>query len=289
VNTPAPGGSRLAGRRPDCARISALYRYPLKSARGQALQEARLGSTGFEHDRQWMLVTPQGRFISQREQPRLALLQAEATAARLRLYAADLPPLSIAPRDAQRHMRVSIWRDECLALDAGDEIAARLSDWLHSPCRLVRFDLQQQRLSNRQYTGDIAAENAFSDGYPLLLTGAASLAELNQRIGRELPINRFRPNIVLAGLDPYDEDHLQELHCGGLVLRAVKPCTRCSITATEQASGTLDGDEPLRTLRTYRYDAGLGGVTFGQNLIIVKGRGALLRVGETLQLRWRKI
>jgi uncharacterized protein YcbX len=288
VNTPAPDSPRLAGRRPDCARISALYRYPLKSARAQALPEARLCSTGFEHDRQWLLVTPQGRFISQREQPRLALLQAEATAARLRLSAVDLPSLSIAPGDARLPSRVRIWRDECMAFDAGEKIAATLSDWLRSPCRLVRFDPLQQRLSNRQYAGDIVAENAFSDGYPLLLTGAASLADLNQRIGRELPMNRFRPNIVLEGLDPYDEDHLHELYCGGLVLRAVKPCTRCSITATEQASGTLDGDEPLRTLRTYRYDAGLGGVTFGQNLVVVTGRGALLRVGETLQLRWRR-
>ncbi len=288
VNTPAPDSPRLLSQRPDTARISALYRYPLKSARGQSLPEARLVSTGFEHDRQWLLVTPQGRFITQREQPRLALLRAEATTAQLHLSAADLPSLSITLSDAQGRSRVMIWRDECTAFDAGDAAADALSDWLGSPCRLVRFDPQQQRLSNRQYTGDIAAENAFSDDYPLLLIGAASLSDLNQRIGRELPMNRFRPNIVLEGLGPYDEDQLQELRCGGLVLRAVKPCTRCCITTTEQASGTLDGDEPLRTLKTYRHDAGLGGVTFGQNLVIVSGRGSLLRVGETLQLRWRR-
>ena len=287
MSKPSTASPRLAGRHPACARISALYRYPLKSARGQSLQEARLTSTGFEHDRQWLLVTPPGRFITQREQPRLALLHAEATAAQLRLSAADLPTMSIAHSDAQARSRVKIWRDECMAFDAGDEIAATLSDWLRSPCRLVRFDPQQQRLSNRQYTGDIAAENAFSDGYPLLLTGAASLSDLNQRIGRELPMNRFRPNIVLEGLGPYEEDQLHELRREDLALRAVKPCTRCCITSTEQAGGTLDGDEPLRTLKTFRYDATLGGVCFGQNLVMISGAGSTLAVGATVELRWR--
>jgi uncharacterized protein len=100
-------------------------------------------------------------------------------------------------------------------------------------------------------------------------------------------MNRFRPNLVLEGLTAYDEDHLHELHSGDVVLRAVKPCTRCAITTTDQATGTLDGAEPLRTLKTYRYDAALGGVCFGQNLILVSGVDATLAVGATLQLRWR--
>ena len=273
--------------RPASARIAALYRYPLKSARGQSLQEARLCSTGFEHDRQWMLVTPQGRCITQREQPRLALLRAEPGASGLSIAAADLPTLLIAHGAARHPCQVRIWRDECAAFDAGDEVAAVLSDWLGSPCRLVRFDPAQRRVSEQRYAGEVEATNAFSDGYPLLLIGEASRSDLNRRVGRELPMNRFRPNIVLDGLAAYDEDRLAELRFGKVVLRAVKACTRCSITTTEQETGTLEGAEPLRTLKSYRYDAALGGVCFGQNLIMVSGTGSTLAVGASLQLRWR--
>ena len=273
--------------RPASARIAALYRYPLKSARGQSLREARLCSTGFEHDRQWMLVTPQGRFITQREQPRLALLRADSGATGLGIAAPDLPTLSIAHSGVRHSCQVHIWRDECAAFDAGDEVAAALSHWLGSPCRLVRFDPAQRRLSERRYSGEVEATNGFSDGYPLLLISEASRADLNRRVGRELPMNRFRPNIVLEGLAAYDEDQLHELRLGKVVLRAVKACTRCSITTTDQETGTLDGAEPLRTLKSYRYDAALGGVCFGQNLVMVSGAGSALAVGAQFQLRWR--
>jgi hypothetical protein len=277
----------VSSAHPTSARIAALYRYPLKSARGQSLREARLCSTGFEHDRQWLLVTPEGRFITQREQPRLALLQAEPGALALSIAAPGLAPMQVAHAGLRLPRRVRIWRDECAAFDAGDEVAAALSRWLGSPCRLVRFDPAQQRLSERRYSGDIDAANAFSDGFPLLLIGEASRIDLNRRVGRELPMNRFRPNIVLDGLAAYDEDQLQELRCGKVVLHAVKACTRCSITTTDQETGMQDGAEPLRTLKSYRYDAALGGVCFGQNLVMQSGTGSTLAVGATLQLRWR--
>lgn len=272
---------------PASARIAALFRYPLKSARGQSVSRARLCATGFEHDREWMLITPQGRFISQRERPRLALLRAEPGAGGLQLSAADLPALQVTDAATQQACRVHIWRDECTAFDAGDAIAGTLSTWLGSPCRLVRFDPAQRRLSEQRYRGEVEATNAFSDGYPLLLIAEASRADLNRRVGRELPMNRFRPNIVLEGLAAYDEDRLYELQGGEVVLRAVKACTRCSITTTDQATGTLDGAEPLRTLKAYRYDAALGGVCFGQNLVIVRGAGQTLAVGQSLHLSWR--
>jgi uncharacterized protein YcbX len=273
--------------RPAAAGIAALHRYPLKSGRGQSLQEVRLCATGFEHDRQWMLVTPEGRFISQRERPRLALLQAEPGALGFSISAPELPPLMIPHAAARLPCRVRIWRDECAAFDAGDETAAALSRWLGHPCRLVRFDPAQQRLSERRYSGEIDAANAFSDAFPLLLIGEASRQDLSRRVGRELPMNRFRPNIVLEGLGAYDEDQLLELRCGKVLLRVVKPCTRCSITTTKQSTGTLDGAEPLRTLKGYRYDAALGGVCFGQNLVMASGVGSTLAVGASLQLRWR--
>lgn len=277
----------MSTARPATARIAALYRYPLKSARGQLLPEARLCATGIEHDRQWMLVTPEGRFLSQRERPRLALLQVELDAMGLSIQAPGLPPLTIAHAAARTPCRVRIWRDECAAFDAGDEVAAALSRWLGAGCRLVRFDPAQQRLSERRYSGEVDAANAFSDAFPLLLIGEASRLDLSRRVGRELPMNRFRPNIVIEGLGAYDEDQLLELRLGKVLLRVVKPCTRCSITATEQSTGVLVGAEPLRTLKGYRHDAALGGVCFGQNLVMASGVGSTLAVGATLQLRWR--
>ena len=271
----------------DTARISALYRYPLKSARGEALATATLSVTGFEGDRQWLLVPPAGRFIPQREAPRLALLQAEIEAAALRLAAPGLAELRFAHDESALARRVEIWGDVCAAFDAGDETARALSTWLGRECRLVRFDPAQRRVCNPAWTGSQQAVTAFADAYPLLLIGTTSLVDLNRRLGRELPINRFRPNLVVECLEPYAEDRIDELRCGDVVLRAVKPCDRCVITTTDQGRGERDGDEPLRTLKTYRYDAKLRGVTFGQNLIIVAGQGGTLRVGEALQLRWR--
>jgi uncharacterized protein len=152
----------------------------------------------------------------------------------------------------------------------------------------VRFDPAQRRLSERDWTGQYQAENRFSDGFPLLALSAASLADLNSRLAVRLPMNRFRPNIVLEGLSPYDEDRIDELCGAGVRLKLVKACTRCRITATNQNTGELEGDEPLRTLRTYRYDAQLHGVCFGQNAIVVEGNGATLRRGELLAIRWRQ-
>ena len=224
---------------------------------------------------------------TQRELPRLALLGAEVLAEGLRITAAGLAPLSIGNDAPHQPRRVHIWRDTCAAVDFGDEIAATLSHWLGSPCRLVRFDPAERRLSEARYRGEVEASNAFSDGYPLLLLSEASRRDLCARVGRELPMNRFRPNIVLEGLDAYDEDQLHELQQGDVVLRVVKACTRCIITTTDQQHGTRDGAEPLHTLKTYRYDAALGGVCFGQNLVIVRGTGSTLTVGAELQLRWR--
>jgi uncharacterized protein YcbX len=266
--------------------ISGLYRYPLKSARAQELPAAVLRPTGLDGDREWLLTTPQGRFITQRETPRLALLQTDTDASTLRLSAPGLAELRVA-RTCGTPRQVQIWGDTCGAFDAGDLPAQALSAWLGRECRLVRFDYQQRRACDPAWTGNLVATSAFADAFPLLLINRASLADLNRRIGRELPVNRFRPNLVVDGLEPYDEDRLSELRVDGIVLRVVKPCTRCRITTTDQASGELDGDEPLRTLRSYRYDAALQGVSFGQNLIIAAGVGQTLRRGLRLSLRWR--
>ncbi|MFI4914308.1 MAG: MOSC domain-containing protein [Steroidobacterales bacterium] len=269
-------------------RIVSLHCYPLKSGRGLELEQAQLTPAGIAHDRRWMVVTPSGHFLTQRELPRLALIRPELSADELLLRAPARDELRIALRALGHRIQVMVWNDSCPAFDEGDAAASWLAAVLERECRLVRFDPEHRRLSARAWTGDIETENRFSDGFPLLVIGRASLADLNSRLPRALPMNRFRPNIVLEGLEPYGEDRVDELYDGPLRLKLVKPCTRCRITTTDQDTAALDGEEPLRTLKTYRYDTQLRGVIFGQNTIIIQGAGGTLRRGQSLQVRWKE-
>ncbi|MFO1410878.1 MAG: MOSC domain-containing protein, partial [Steroidobacteraceae bacterium] len=175
----------------------------------------------------------------------------------------------------------------CDGIDAGDAAADWASRAIGTDCRVLRFDPRRARLSPAQWTGDIAAPNQFSDGFPLLVVNRASLEELNGRLGVPLPMNRFRPNLVLDGLAPWDEDRIGELAIGEVRLRLVKPCTRCSITTIDQQDGTPTGQEPLQTLRSYRFDAALRGILFGVNAIIVAGVGATLAAGAEVTVGWK--
>jgi len=179
---------------------------------------------------------------------------------------------------------VLIWRDRCPAWDEGEVAARWLSEFLARDVRLVRFDPAHRRLSDPHWTGDTSALTRFSDGYALLAISRASLADLNARLPAPLPVERFRPNLVLDGLPPYGEDGLRDLWLGERVrLRVVKPCARCIITTTNQQTGLVEGEEPLRTLKTYRWDEALHGVTFGQNVIVVAGAGESLSRGVRLR------
>jgi uncharacterized protein YcbX len=269
------------------ARIAALYYYPVKSARGIALDEAALTAAGFTDDRRWMLITPAGRFMTQREWPRLALLRPALSSTTLQLSAPSLPSFSIALSQQGSGRNVHIWKDEVHAFDEGDAVSEWLRELLGTQCRLVRFDPAQRRLSSRDWTGVYEAENRFSDGYPLLVLGTESLQDLNGRLSAPLPIDRFRPNILLEGVQPYDEDCIDELSADGIRLKLVKPCTRCKIPTTNQETGICEGEEPLRTLKGYRYDAQLQGVCFGQNTIVICGAGGTLRRGQQFEIRWK--
>lgn len=276
------------------ARIAALYRYPVKSARGQQLERATIEATGLAHDREWMIVDDRAVFVTQREQPRLALLgvtlhESGGVTTGLTLEAPDAPTLHLTTADFTEPRTVRVWRDEVHALDAGDAAAGWISAWLGAAFRLVRFAPGNQRLSSMEWTGGVAAPNQFSDGYPILVLSRASIADLSRRVGTELRVNRFRPNLLLDGLQAYDEDRIQELKCGDIRLRLVKPCARCAITTTDQQRGERSGDEPLRTLRGYRHDRALQGVLFGQNAIVIAGAGAgaRLQVGVEMEVTWR--
>jgi uncharacterized protein YcbX len=278
--------------------LSALNVYPVKSCRGIPLASARLTAAGLEHDREWMIVTPEGRFLTQREDPRLARIAVALDEDALVLSADGVGELRV-PHDGgsgdasqSRTLKtsptgpaveVTVWRDHCRAIDAGEEAAGWLTALLGHPLRLVRFDPAHERRSDPAWTGGLRALNRFSDGFALLAISTASLADLNARLANPLPMNRFRPNLVLEGLPPYGEDELGDLVAGELRLRRAKPCVRCIVTTTDQESGARAGDEPVRTLKSYRWDPALKGVTFGQNLIVVAGAGARLEVGMELR------
>jgi uncharacterized protein len=267
--------------------IVQLNVYPVKSCRGTSLREATLVETGIDLDRNWMFVDGSGDFLTQREVPALALVEPQVAHGGLELRAPGMPALSL-PRDSRcAAARVRIWDEDCPALDEGDTAGRWISDYLGFRARLVRFDPGFKRASNREWTGEITALNRFSDGYPLLVISEASLRDIGARLGQALPANRFRPNIVIAGIEAYEEDYLDLLSGPELALKLVKPCSRCQIVNTDQETGQV-GVEPLLTLAAYRGNPRLdGAVSFGQNAVIVEGIGTKLRVGDRLSESWR--
>lgn len=269
------------------ATIESLHVYPVKSCRGLTLREARLTPEGFDADRHWMLVRPNGRFVTQRELPRLALVETYVDESSLVLGAPGMSSLRV-PKNANGAARpVTVWKFDGRGVDYGEEAAAWFTEFLGTQLSLVAFDVTAPRTCSPEWTQGIHATTRFADGFPVLVISRASLADLNARLPRPLPMERFRPNIVIDGVAPYDEDRIHELRLGEVTLRLVKPCTRCAITTTDQKSGAVDGVEPLRTLKEYRFDRELRGVCFGQNAIVVGGAGRTLRVGESFDVAWK--
>jgi uncharacterized protein YcbX len=264
--------------------VTGLNIYPVKSCRGIALERARLTETGFEHDREWLAITPEGRFLTQRERPRLAQIETAITGDQLILRKPTGTELAIPLNMSGSEREVTIWRDQAAAFDAGDEAATWLTEHLGTPARLVRFDKRGKRASNRQWTGATEALIQFPDGYPWLLISQGSLDDLNRRMTTPLPMNRFRPNIVVDGLPPFGEDSVDEFISGEVRLKVVKPCERCVMTTTDQITGERTSEEPLKTLKEFRFDRNLRGVLFGQNLILTGGLGTELKVGQQFEV-----
>jgi uncharacterized protein len=269
------------------AEVTGVFVYPVKSCRGIAQDSAQLATTGFDGDRHWMLVRPNGRFVTQRELPRMALIETKLGPAVLTLTAPGMAPLEVRRDAVGATLAVTVWKFNGRGIDCGDAAAAWASNYLDTPLRLVSFDPEAPRECGEEWTSGTGAITEFSDAYPILVISRASLADLNARLPHALPMERFRPNIVIDGVAAYDEDRMHELRAGPVTLRIVKPCTRCSITTTDQRKGELDGVEPLRTLKEYRFDPKLRGVLFGQNAIIVDGVGEAVRVGQEMEIRWK--
>lgn len=276
-------------------RIARLFCYPVKSCAGVELAQADLAETGLDLDRAWMIVDDHNEFVSQRELPRMALIRPQIKLSEVVLRAPGMLALHLSVDAVESPRRVRVWDDEVDAWDMGSTAAQWFTDFLGQPLRVVRFDPEVRRLSSRQWTGEVEATNQFSDGFPLLVASEGSLAELNRRLAAEghapVTMERFRPNIVLAGLESEDEDRLGDLHIatGGepVVLRPVKPCPRCPIPDIDPATG-VSSPEVGDALRRYRANARVGGaVSFGMNAVILSGIGQRLQVGQAVEADWR--
>jgi uncharacterized protein YcbX len=282
------------------ATIARLFVYPIKSCAGVELPEVLLTETGLEFDRAWMVVDARGEFVTQRELPRMALIRPQMKHMEMVLRAPGMLALHIAFDRVEEPVRVKVWKDEVGAYDMGDIAAQWFSDFLSEPgaprrLRLVRFDPAHKRLSNMKWTGGVEAATQFADGFAVLVASEGSLAELNGRLAAAghgaVGIERFRPNIVLAGVEPHDEDRVETLHIatgeGEAQLQPVKPCTRCPMPDIDPATAT-SSPEVGDMLRTYRADARVGGaITFGMNAIVLQGVEHLLKVGQPVAANYR--
>ena len=255
----------------DEVRVSGLFVYPVKGCRGLALDAARVGDRGFVHDREWMVVGPDGGFLSQRTHPRMALAEVALTDELLVVRAPGMADLVLPLGGGGAARRpVTIWRDTVEAVSAGPAAAAWFSAFLGLDCELVRMPATTHRQvePNRARPGDLVG---FADAYPFLLISQGSLDELNRRLCEPLPMDRFRPNLVVDGCAPHTEDGWRTFAVGTVTFRVAKPCARCVVTTVDQRTGER-ADEPLGTLATYRLRDGK--LLFGQNLIH-DGRGML--------------
>lgn len=269
-------------------RLAALNLHPIKSCAAVPVDEALLIETGLQLDRAWMVVDAKGVMLTQRAWPRMALVQVRLRDDDMVLRAPGMLALHVSLDAVEEATSARVWRDEVKAYDMGDLAAQWFSDFLGTPARLVRFDPEEKRLADRAWTGDVEAEVAFVDGFPLLVASTASLAELNRRLveggNAAVGAERFRANLWLEGLQAHDEDHIDEVTIdaeGGPVrIRLVKPCVRCVIPNVDPGNAEV-GREPWQTLSTYRADARVqGGISFGMNGIILEGIDRVLRPGQ---------
>ncbi|WP_213957363.1 MOSC N-terminal beta barrel domain-containing protein [Variovorax sp. dw_954] len=282
------------------ATIARLLVYPVKSCAGVDLPEVLLTETGLEFDRAWMVVDAGGEFVSQRELPRMALIQPKLKQFEMVLRAPGMLALHVAYDRVEQPMRVRVWSDEVAAYDMGDVAAQWFSDFLSEPgkpqkLRLVRFDPEHKRISSLKWTDGVEAQNQFADGFALLVASEASLAELNEKLVAEgheaVVMERFRPNIVLAGVEAQDEDRLETMHIatgeGEALLQPVKPCPRCPMPDIDPKTA-ISSPEVGDMLRTYRQNARVdGAVTFGMNAIVLQGIDYMLKVGQPVAANYR--
>ena len=261
--------------------LSEINIYPIKSLKGISLTEAKIEARGLSFDRRWMLVDEHNKFITQHEFPKMATLKVEIHSDHLRVLngrdKVDVPFEAYGDAKA----RVTVWGSTVKADVYQPVVSHWFSERLGLKCKLVRMPETTNRIVNpvyavRKYEDTVS----FADGYPFLLIGQASLDDLNSRLAEALPMNRFRPNFVIEGAEPFEEDNWKKIRIGETVFYVVKPCERCIIPTIDQVKG-IKGKEPLTTLNTYRNFKGK--VLFGQNLIAEKP-DATIRIGDEVEI-----
>lgn len=259
-------------------RLTGLYQYPLKSARGIALSEAALDRFGLAGDRRWMLVDEAGRFLSQRNLEPLALLGAVETPAGLRLCWQGEEFELRRPDESGTCVIARVWNDSVVAPVADTAVNAWLSERLGRSVRLVHYPDNALRGVDEDYAppGQLVA---FADGFPLLIVGQSSLDLLNERLEQPVPMDRFRPNLVISGAEPHAEDGWRRLRIGDSELEIVKPCSRCVIPSIDQETAQRD-PHINRTLAAYRRRDGQ--IYFGMNAVIRGGN--VLRSGDAVEV-----
>jgi uncharacterized protein len=245
--------------------LSALTYFPIKACRGFDVAASNVERMGLEHDRRMMVVTLEGNFLTQREHPRLALVTPTLKGDSITLSAPDFDSIHFNTQKNGTAWPVNIWKSQGVhAIDQGEETAEWFSDWLGIPVRLVHFADGFQRRLNAEYAIHPDDHTAFADGYPILIISEESLQDLNSKLGAPLPMNRFRPNIVVKGSDPFAEDTWKRIRIGEIEIALVKPCARCVVTTIDKET-LAKSKEPLKTLESYRRHP-LGAI-FGMNAI----------------------
>jgi uncharacterized protein len=275
--------------------LSEIFVYPIKSCAGIALSRAVLLETGLEYDRHWMVTDEAGGMITQRAHPRMALIRTAFDGDDLVIDAPGMPTLRTPLRAESlvdpRPMRATVWRDTVDALDTGAQTAEWFTAFFGAPMRLARFLPAYRRIVDESWTAPLTTHTRFADGFPLLVLGQASLDDLNARLSTKgapgIPANRFRPNLVIEGLEAYDEDFVGEMQIGDAQLRLVKLCSRCPVPSIDQATGAPDPawpHEPLDTMSGYRASEQMDGkLTFGKNAVVVESEGVVLEVGQDVE------
>ena len=265
---------------PASIRLSALTYYPVKSMQGSDVSEAAVARRGLSDDRLLILSDSDGMFYTQRDLPRLAAILPRLDGESLTLSAPEMTPLTLFLRRVGPALPVDIWDDQAEAIDQGDDAAEWLSRFLHADARLRRVLDDFQRPVSIEYAVTSQDNVGFADGFPLLLVSQESLDDLNARMETPIPMNRFRPNIVVSGCEPFAEDGWKRVRIGDVELALVKPSGRGAVTTHDQATGERMGKEPLRTLATFRRQTNK--VMFAMNAIPVTL--GLIRVGDDVHV-----
>jgi uncharacterized protein YcbX len=271
----------------DCGRrcmLASVHIYPLKGCRAVDLDQAVVEPWGLAGDRRWLLVDPEGQFLTQREHPALArLVVGYGHGADITVASDGCRPLSVAaPGGRPELLKVTVWRSTVLAAAAGPEADAWFSGYLGRPVRLIWLDDPTRRAVDPDFgaDGDVVS---FADGFPLLLTTTGSLDQLGEWLtaagDQPVPMNRFRPNVVVSGSEPWAEDRWRRIRIGAVSFRVAKPCGRCIVTTTDQTTGER-GRQPLRMLARHRRFGKT--LVFGQNLI--PDSPGLIRVGDPFEV-----